>query len=222
MIQIYKCRLRTLLFGLDRSALWTVVLVLTLTSGSFAAEVPRHLGGFVLGGQIEAYEELVDMDTCMGVRYMEYIQEAEIRNIPGFKSGLIAFGTCADYGKILRIKLKYADDGKRFFNEMMKRLRQRFGDPDEYRGDPFHVMVAWKWSFEDAQGNRISLIFQHNTKDEDRKMGNAIKLTLSNQLEKEQACFKAKHAERNEGEDGRKRRGRKAESAEDWKRFVPY
>ncbi|MEJ2638890.1 MAG: hypothetical protein P8010_04885 [Desulfosarcinaceae bacterium] len=214
--------MRTFLVGGGCSALWTVVLVLTLTSGSLAAEAPRHLGGFVLGGQIEEHAALVDMDTCMGVRYMEYIQEAEIRDIPGFKSGLIAFGTCADYGEILRIKLKYTDNSKRFFNEMMKRLRQRFGDPDEYRGDPFHVMVAWKWSFVDAKGNRISLIFQHNTKDEDEKMGNAIKLTLSNQLEKEQACFEAKHPGSSEVEDGQKRRGRKAQSAEDWKRFVPY
>jgi hypothetical protein len=214
---------RTFLIGFGGSALWALSLVLTLAVESFAAEAPRHLGGFVLGAQIDDFKDMVDMDTCMGVRYMEYIQEAEIRDVPGFKSGLIAFGTCVDYGRILRIKLKYADGSKRFFNEMMKRLRQRFGDPDEYRGDPFHVMVAWKWSFEDAQGNRVSLIIQHNTKDEEQKMGNAIKLSFSNQLEKEQACYEAKHSGRNgEQESGRKQRGQGRAATEDWKRFVPY
>jgi hypothetical protein len=212
---------RTFLIGFGRSALWALPLILTLSAGALAAEAPRHLGGFVLGAQIEDFKAMVDMDTRMGVRYMQYIQEVEIRNSPGFKSGLIAFGTCADYGRILRIKLKYADDSKRFFNEILKRLRQRFGDPEEYRGDPFHVMVAWKWSFEDAQGNRISLTIQHNTRDEEQKMGNAIKLSLSNQLEKEQACFEAKYPDRKETGGG-KQRGRGGPSAEDWKRFVPY
>lgn len=210
--------MRTFLIGFSRSVIWALPLVLTLSAGALAAEAPRHLGGFVLGAQIEEFKDLVDMDTCMGVRYMEYLQEAETRAIPGFKSGLITFGTCVDYGRILRIKLKYADDSKRFFNEMMKRLRQRFGEPDEYRGDPFHVMVAWKWSFEDAQGNRISLTIQHNTKDEEEKMGNAIKLSLGNQLEKERACFEAKHPDRTEAGGGKQ----PGASAEDWKRFVPY
>jgi hypothetical protein len=222
MIQMKSIIIRTFLIGLARSAVWVLPIVLTLSSGALAAEAPRHLGGFVLGGQIESFKDLVDMDTCMGIRYMEYIQEAEIRDIPGFKSGLIAFGTCAEYGKILRIKLKYTDNSQRFFNEMMKRLRRRFGDPDEYRGDPFHVMVAWKWSFEDPQGDRISLIIQHNTEDEEQKMGNAIKLSLSNQLEKEQACHEAKHPGGNKEEGGRKQRGRAERSAKDWQRFVPY
>jgi hypothetical protein len=214
--------LRATLLGFSHSALLTLSLVLTLCVSSYAAEAPVHLGGFVLGAQIDEFKDMVDMDTCMGVRYMEYLQEAEIRDIPGFKSGLIAFGTCANYGRVLRIKLKYADDSKRFFDQMMKRLRQRFGEPDEYRGDPFHVMVAWKWSFEDAQGNRISLTIQHNTKDEDQKMGNAIKLSLSNQLEKEQACYEAKHRGGTAEEGGRKQRGREGAASEDWKRFVPY
>jgi hypothetical protein len=207
-----------------RRALLALGLVLGLSAATIAAEAPRHLGGFVLGTQIEAFKEMVDMDSCLHIRYMEYIQEAEIRPLPGFKSGLIGFGTCADYGKILRIKLKYADGSKRFFNEMMKRLRQRFGEPDEYRGDPFHVLVAWKWSFEDPQGNRISLTMQHNTKDEEEKMGNAIKLTLTNQMERERACYEAKRPDRSQrtgnGQAGKGSGGRY--DAEDWKRFVPY
>lgn len=213
-------RMRTGIHWFGFLAVWGVVLVLSMAAPSAAAEAPRHLGGFVLGGQIKDYEDRVDMDTCLHVRYMEYVQEAEIRSAPGFKSGLIGFGTCADYGRILRIKLKYADGGKRFFNEMMKRLRQRFGEPDEYRGDPFHVLVAWKWSFEDKDGNQISMTMQHNSKDADQKMGNAIKLALTSQLVKEHDCFLAKQPD-----DGQAAKGAQpwaGPSAEDWKRFVPY
>jgi hypothetical protein len=217
-------RLRTIILDALRSAVGALSLVVALTATTLAAEAPRHLGGFVLGAPVADFKDAVDMDTCLQIRYMEYVQEAEIRPLPGFKSGLIGFGTCADYGKILRIKLKYADESKRFFNEMMKRLRQRFGEPDEYRGDPFHVLVAWKWSFEDPQGNRVSLTMQHNTKDEEEKMGNAIKLTLTNQLEKERACYEAKKPRPiAQGAAGQAGKGAgKVYQADDWKRFVPY
>jgi hypothetical protein len=213
-------QLHTSYLEVGRRAVWALFLVVALTATTDAAEAPRHLGGFVLGAPIEAFKDKVDMDTCLHVRYMEYVQEAEIRSLPGFKSGLVGFGTCADYGKILRIKLKYADGSKRFFNEMMKRLRQRFGEPDEYRGDPFHVLVAWKWSFEDKRGNRISLTMQHNTKDEEQKMGNAIKLTLTNQMEKERNCHTAKQPARHKSGTGGQ--SGKGYGSDDWKRFVPY
>ncbi|MDJ0783011.1 MAG: hypothetical protein QNJ22_13635 [Desulfosarcinaceae bacterium] len=210
--------------GFGSGATLALILLTVLAVEAGAVEAPRHLGGFQLGEQIETCEELVDMDTCLHVRYMEYIQEAEIRAQPGFKSGLIGFGTCADPGKILRIKLKYTDGSKRFFNEMMKRLRQRYGEPDEYKGDPFHVLVAWKWSFEDAAGNRISLTMQHNTKDVEQKMGNAIKLSLISQIDKERRCFEAKQPDAVAAgvDGGGKGAGRKGYQADDWKRFVPY
>jgi hypothetical protein len=214
-------QLHTNYLEVGRWAVWVLFLVLALTAtATAAADAPRHLGGFVLGAPIEAFKDKVDMDTCLHVRYMEYVQEAEVRSLPGFKSGLVGFGTCADNGKILRIKLKYADGSKRFFNEIMKRLRQRFGEPDEYRGDPFHVLVAWKWSFKDKRGDRISLIMQHNTKDEEQKMGNAIKLTLTNQMEKERNCYTAKQPARHKSGTGGQ--SGKGYGSDDWKRFVPY
>jgi hypothetical protein len=212
-----KVQMRTNIHGLGFKAIWGLVLVLLLAATSIAAEAPRHLGGFVLGDSIEKYKDVVDMDTCLHVRYMEYVQEAETRFLKGFRSGLIGFGTCADYGKILRIKLKYEDPSKRFFEQMMKRLRQRFGEPDEYRGDPFHVLVAWKWSFVTSDGSHISMTMQHNVKDE--KMGNAIKLTLTTQLEKEKACFEAKQPP---SEPKPRSHSKGGSASDDWKRFVPY
>jgi hypothetical protein len=70
-----------------------------------------------------------------------------------------------------------------------------FGKPDRWRGDPFHVLVAWKWSFTDKEGNRISMILQHNIEDTTRKIGNAVKLSMLNFEEEEIQCFEKKESE---------------------------
>jgi len=158
------------------------------------AEMPNQIGPFGLGRPIDECEKYVDMETALPVRYMEYVQEAEIRPLKGFKSGLIAFVTCEKPEKIVRIKLKYEDNSKKFYDNLIKKIEKKYGKSDEYRGDPFHVVVAWKWSFVDKDKNRISLIVQHNTRDEDEKMGNSIKLTLTSDLEQYQSCYEKKVA----------------------------
>ena len=122
----------------------------------------------------------------------ENIEEVEIKFTQGFKSGLIAYGTCARPGNIVRIKLKYADSSKKFYKDLLKRFKKQFGEPDEYRGDPFHIVVAWKWSFVDQQNHRISLILQHNSMDEQEKKGNSVKLTNTNLMEEDLLCYKNK------------------------------
>ncbi len=62
-------------------------------------------------------------------------------------------------------------------------------------GDPFHIMIAWKWSFTDKDGNNISLILQHNTRDEEEKQGNAVKMTMWNLMLEEERCFEKKYPE---------------------------
>jgi hypothetical protein len=56
-------------------------------------------------------------------------------------------------------------------------------------------VIAWKWSFTDTDGNNISLILQHNTRDEEEKQGNAVKMTMWNLLFEEDHCFEQKHPE---------------------------
>jgi hypothetical protein len=74
-----------------------------------AGEIPLSIAGFTLGRPIEEVAEKVIMETALPVRYMENLQEVEIVPFEGFKSGLIAFGTCRKPSAIVRIKLKYAD-----------------------------------------------------------------------------------------------------------------
>jgi hypothetical protein len=157
-----------------------------------AGEAPHQVGVFVLNQDIADFKDYVIMETALPIRYMENIKEVEVKPIKGFKSGLIAYASCTVPGHIVRIKLKYKDSSKTFFEDLLKRIKKKYGEPDEYRGDPFHILIAWKWSFIDDQENHISLTLQHNTQDTEEKKGNAIKLAMTNLIEKDQDCHKRK------------------------------
>ena len=163
------------------------VLALSLVyANCLAAEAPHQVAVFKLGSNISDVKDYVIMETALPIRYMENIEEVEVKPIEGIKSGLIAFATCAAPGQIVRIKLKYKDASKKFFETLLKKIKAKFGEPDQYRGDPFHILISWKWSFVDDDHNRISLTVQHNTMDTDEKVGNAIKLTMTSLVEEDQ------------------------------------
>lgn len=175
-------------------SLLTPVLIL-LTAAACRAEVPHQVAGFVLDTDISRYADKLDMQTALPVRFRGYLKEVETRNLPGFKSGLITYGTCAAPNHIVRISLKYKNASKKFFERLLKLFKRRFGPDPEWRGDPFEVIIAWKWSFFDARKNRISLILQHNMLNKDQKMGNVVKLAMWNRIEAERACWDETHPE---------------------------
>ena len=185
-----------------------------------AADTPSKIGPFALDQNIADFKDYVIMETALPIRHLEHIEEVEIKPIQGFKSGLIAYATCAAPGNIVRIKLKYLDASKKFYEKLLKQIKARFGDPIEYRGDPFHIVVGWKWSFVDKNNNRISLNLQHNTGDQEEKQGNSIKLTMRSLIEKDQLCYKENALDHRE-----KLRQRnwqvKDPGLKDWDRFVP-
>lgn len=166
-----------------------MVLLLPVTG---FAEAPHQLAGFVLGDQLSKYQDLVDMQTKMPLRRSKSIDAIEIRNPAGYKYGLIWVGNCTVPNRIVSIRMKYADSSKKFYDELLKRFKQRFGEPSEWRGDPFHIVISWKWSFVDDQKNRISMILEHNKRDEDETVGNTVKLTMWNLIDEEQNCEKEK------------------------------
>jgi hypothetical protein len=201
-------------------AAMVAAIMMTVASPGAAAEAPLSVAGFTLGRSIDEYAERVVMQTSLPVRYMENLREVEIVPLEGFKSGLIAYGTCRKPGCIVRIKLKYADGRLDFYEELLKRFKQKFGEPDQYQGDPFRVFISWKWSFRDSQQNRISLILQHNQEDEEEKIGNALKLTLHNELEEDVRCFRdQKHDQIQELRRRPPQTGLPAETP--WSRFIP-
>lgn len=197
--------------------LWVSMAIL-LYHGICLAQVPHQVAGFTLGGNIGDYREMVKMETSLPIRHMEYLKEVEIKEVEGFKSGLIAYGNCDAPGRIVRIKLKYADPTKEFYETLLDRFKKRFGEPSEWRGDPFQVIIAWKWSFTDSQNNAISMTLQHNIRDEEQKMGNSIKLTMTNLVRKERLCFEKRHPEARKRPREQKPRSR---GRIDWDRLLP-
>jgi hypothetical protein len=176
----------------------SILAYLGITGICQAGEAPHQVGVFILNRDIADFKDYVIMETALPIRYMENIKEVEVKPIKGFKSGLIAYASCTAPGHIVRIKLKYKDSSKTFFENLLKRVKKKYGEPDDYRGDPFHILIAWKWSFTDDEDNHISLTLQHNTLDAEEKKGNAIKLAMTNLIEKDQDCHKRKALEHRE------------------------
>jgi len=159
------------------------------------------------------------MKTSWPIRHQNYLTEVELRGLEGYKSGRIAYGNCAKPGQIARIKLKYARGDKEFYDELLARFKKRFGEPDEWQGDPFQVIICWKWSLRDHSGNRIILHLQHSM-DEEYKLGNSVKLTNMTLLEEERSCYEREHprtAEDERTESARKGRRKPV----DYERFIP-
>ncbi len=165
-----------------------------ITGIGLCNDAPQQVGGFCLGADINQYQTRLIASTAMPIRYQEYLSEIEIRPDQNFKSGLITYGNCDKSGKIVRIRLKYRDGGRQFYDQLLERMEKRFGDPDDWRGDPFQTVLAWKWSFKDNRNNTVSLILQHNSKDTEQKLGNSIKLTLTSQIQQEQKCQQQKES----------------------------
>ena len=193
---------------------------LGIAGNSLADDAPSQVAVFKLNSNIADVKDYVIMETALPIRHLENIEEVEIKPIEGIKSGLIAYATCAAPGHIVRIKLKYKDSSKKFYEELLKRIKKKFGDPDEYRGDPFHILISWKWSFVNKEGNRISMTLQHNSMDTEEKLGNAIKLTMRSLIEEDRQCYKIKALDQREKLRQRKWKAMTPDSS-GWNLFVP-
>jgi hypothetical protein len=196
------------------------VAFIWIASVGLAGEAPHQIGPFSLNENIADFKDYVIMETALPIRHLENIEEVETKPIEGFKSGLIAYATCTAPGHIVRIKLKYTDTSKKFYEQLLKMIKKRFGDPIEYRGDPFHIVIGWKWSFVDKDNQRISLNLQNNRGDQNEKAGNSIKITMTSLMEKDKLCYQEKALNHRE-----KLRRRNWEvmvpNLKGWDRFVP-
>ena len=207
---------------MNRSRFFSIVVSIFLIFPTYvsADKAPKQIAGLVLGEQIATFVDLVRMETATPLRDRKYLREARIREIDGYRSGTVSFGNCDKPGQIVRIKLKYEYSDKKFYNELLAQFKKKFGEPDEWRGDPFHVIIAWKWSFTDKDNNKISLILQHS-RDEDYKWGNSLKLTNTTLLEQEQNCYQKKHSGKSGSQKDKSSSKRKKLKAADYQRFIP-
>jgi hypothetical protein len=197
-----------------------VAIVLLFPSHASADKAPSRIAGITLGEQIAMFVDLVKMETSIVLRDRKYLREVNIREIDGYKSGTVDFGNCSKPGQIVRIKLKYEYEDKNFYDDLLEKFKKKFGEPDEWRGDPFHVIIAWKWSFRDENGNSISLILQHS-RDEEYKWGNSIKLTNTTLMEQERLCYEKRNQEEGVSEESKSASKRRKLSEKDYQRFIP-
>ena len=190
-----------------------IILLLTafLTpqfTGSLAArEIPTQVGGFILGSDVTNYPD---------IEYSNFLKEVVVYNWNGFEKGIISYGICDSPGEIVKIKLKYKDPSKGFFKTLLKKYEQRYGEPDEWKGDSFGILHIWKWKFVTEDGNKIHLALQHNTRNPNENTGNMVKLYCPDQIAKEQKCFNSQ-CESLQKEEPKEQKQPKL----DWKLLIP-
>ena len=177
-----------------RAVSFLTVIVFCLTVATFSAatapETPREIAGFVLGSDLDHYKDRVDMQTTIPVMDMRYLKEVTTEYIPGYSKGTVVYATCSAPGEIVRIKMKYEDPSKLFYEKLLDAVKNKFGNPDEWRGDAFHHFIAWKWSFKNKTNDSISMILQHAVEGSlDHPDGNVIKLTNWTAVQRDRRCY---------------------------------
>ncbi len=206
--------------------LLTVALgVAGMWAGAGAQPPPREIAGYRLGTNITSYGDRIAPEGSFAVRLRPYLKEAAVSVPEGFASGYVVYGTCEAPGTIVRIKVKYEDDRRVFFDRLLEALKKNYGPPSEYVGDPFQAYVAWKWAFDVSKTEKITMILSHyDGDDEEHTQGNALKLSLTSQILKESRC----HETQRRKEQGRDRKGtppspaeRTREDSEAWRRWLP-
>lgn len=165
-------------------------LVLGLMDLGHAHEAPKGIASITLGTMVTDVKDKVDLDSAVQLGGAHFLMRAPLKPVAGFESGYVVYGNCREKGRIVRIKCKYENDDEAFYNELLSALKQRYGKPTEWRGNPFGTLKIWKWSLKDAAHHSIGIELQHYEGDDDAfTPGNSIKVTHSKYLYEEKACY---------------------------------
>jgi len=178
-------------------------------SMTFAQEVPREVGGFILGSDITDYPD---------IEYSNFLKEVVIYDWHGFDKGILSYAICEKPGEIVKIKMKYSDSSKKYFKKLLKKYNTKYGKPTQWKGDSFGILHIWKWKFVDKNNNRVHMILQHNTKNPNENTGNMVKLFYPDSIIREQACF-SQQCTQNISEEEKEKRIQRKKS--DWKYLIP-
>ncbi len=148
-----------------------------------AADVPTEIAGIKLGSDIADYPD---------VEYSNYLKEVVVMDWHGFRKGVISYGICESPGTIVKLNMKYEDSSKRFFDKLLKKYKNKFGSPTEWKGDSFGIKHVWKWKFTDEDGRIVNLILKHNLRDPNQNIGNLVSMSYPELEEIERLCFNRK------------------------------
>jgi hypothetical protein len=194
--------------------------IVAIGATASAQNPPREIAGYRLGSNITVYGGRIASENAYAVRLRPYLKEAAVSVPQGFASGYVVYGVCDAPGIIVRIKVKYEDDGRAFFDRLLEALKKQYGEPSQYVGDPFQAYVAWKWSFNVSKNEKIAMILSHyDGDDEEHTQGNALKLSLTSQIAEESRCYEAQR--RKEQTQDSKGKARLPADAEAWRRWLP-
>lgn len=190
-------------------ALSLATLLLFTSSISFAIDAPTEIAGIKLGSDISDYPD---------VEYSNYLKDVVVMDWHGFRKGIISYGICESPGRIVRLRMKYDNSSKRFFDKLFKRYKKKYGAPIEWKGDSFGIRHVWKWRFKDKDDNMVSLVLQHNLQDPNENIGNIVKLSYPELMETERLCFNRKCEEISSPEEKKRREQLKETS---WDLLIP-
>lgn len=176
---------------------------------SFSKEVPHEIAGIKLGDDISNYPDF---------EYSNFLKEVVVTDWHGFRKGIISYGICESPGTIVKMRMKYEDSSKKFFNTLMKKFKKKYGAPSEWKGDSFGIKHVWKWRFKDSEGRSVSMALQHNLQDPNNSIGNELKLSYPEKVEAERLCFNRKCDEITDPEQ-KKRKEQRMETG--WDYLIP-
>lgn len=170
-----------------------IILVGVAITAAHAKDVPQTIAGITLGSDFTQYQKLCRMDFYGTNSDIIFLKNAPIKYnaISGIRGGDLYVTTCANPGKVVRVKLKFIDRGKRLFDRLLKEYSDRFGDPDNYKGDAFRNVIVWEWIIQNGD-DECNLTLTYSI-DPEFRPGVTIKFTDVDMLRRDYKCYLKKH-----------------------------
>lgn len=174
----------------------SALFLLLFTIASVASEpnsgpAPVSVAGFRLGDDISRYQALCDVEQGRAIPDAPFLLEACLypQALNGIRGGSLIYGSCANPGKVMGVKIKFAEMSKRLFKNLLGRYTKRFGDPTAYKGDPQRSVVAWEWDISGSEGRHVKVLLMYST-DPATRPGVSIQMTDHSLLELEFTCYR--------------------------------
>ncbi|WP_300159408.1 hypothetical protein [Solidesulfovibrio sp.] len=173
---------------LPRALAAALALCLAASAG-LAAGGPSELAGIRLGQNVDELSGKLASTTVDRSPQRPSLGVVPVAPLPGFRSGYVDVGLCAKPGRVVRVKLNYADESLAFFNKIMEALKKRYGEPKEWRGNAFGTLRTWKWGLRSPSGEPVSLILMHYEGDDGAFTdGNSIRIAATSMVREEELC----------------------------------
>lgn len=155
-----------------------------------AVQAPREVAGLALGADVKDLASRLDLTKAMPLWDRPYLTRANIQPTKGFRSGYVLFGNCANPGKIVRVKLKYADKDPSFFRNTGRTLTTRYGEPKPLMSDQGGLYLGMAWKFGTIKTGVTALLLEHSAGDDPEDAeGTSIRLTDNGLLAQEELCY---------------------------------